>query len=118
MSVRILTAAAVSALAIGLGAGPAAAQAAKFEGTVVAKNKVAKTFKLRQDERGGTFRFKVNRATVYQRIAGFRALKVGAKNIGVVAHRNANGRWIATRVERSGKTGGGGGGADDGPNHT
>jgi hypothetical protein len=118
MSVRILTAAAVSALAIGLVAGPAAAQAAKFEGTVVAKNKQAKRFKLRQDEGGGTFRLKVNRATTYDRLAGFRALRVGMRNISVVAHRNAKGRWIATHVERSGKAGGGGGGADDGPNHT
>ena len=34
--------------------------------------------------------------------------------------KRSNGRWVATRVERSGGGGnhGGGGGADDGPNHT
>ena len=117
MSVRTFTAAAISAIAIGLVAGPAVAQAAKFEGTVVAKNKAAKTFKLKQRETGRIFRFKVTKATTYKRIAGFGALRVGAKRIGVIAHRNANGRWIATHVERSGKAAGGGGGADDGPNH-
>jgi hypothetical protein len=119
MFVRRIAVIAVSAIAIGLGAGAAAAQAAHFEGTVVAKNKSAKTFTLQHDEGGGTFKFKVNAATKYQRIAGFAAIKPGAKNIEVTARQKSNGRWIATQVERSGKSGGGGGGgADDGPNHT
>jgi hypothetical protein len=117
MSVRRITVIAVSAIAISLGAGAAAAQAAHFEGTVVAKNKTAKTFTLRQDEGGGTFKFKVNDATKFERIAGFGAIKPGAKDIEVTARRKSNGRWIAIQVERSGKSGGGGG-ADDGPNHT
>ncbi len=116
MRVRALTAVAVL-IAIGLGTANAQA-ASKFEGTVVAKNKSARTFKLRQDQGGGTFKFKVNRTTRYQRIAGFKAIKRGQKNIEVTA-RKRKGRWIATKVERSGKSGGGGrGGADDPPGHT
>ena len=113
MSARKIAAAAIAALALSLGAGAAVAQAAKFEGTVIAKNKNARTFTLKQDEGGGTFKIKVNRATRFERLSGFGAIKVGAKNIEATA-RKSNGRWIASEVERSGKFGGGG---DDGPNH-
>lgn len=120
MPARLFTALAATATVIALSAG--VAQAASFEGTVVAKNKDARTFAVTQDEGGGTFKFKVTDSTKYQRLAGFGAIKVGAKNIDVVAHKNAKGRWIATNVEVSGKSGGGGGGngggKDDGPNHT
>ena len=120
MSVRLLSAVAVTAIVIGLGAGAAAAQAAHFEGTVVAKDKSARTFSLKQDEAGGTVKLKVNDATKFQRIAGFGAIRLGAKNIEASARKNGNGRWIAIQVELSGKSGGGGGGGggDDGPNHT
>ncbi len=119
MSMRKIGALALSVLAIGVVAAPTAAQAAQFEGTVTAKNPQARTFTLMQDEGGGTFTIKVTKATKFERIAGFGAIKVGAQNIEAVAHKNANGRWIATKVERSGKSGGGGGGGnDDGPNHT
>ncbi len=117
MSVRKITALALSAVAIALIAGPATAQAAHFEGTVTAKNKTARTFTLTQHEGGGRFKFKVTKATKYERIAGFAAIKVGAVNIEVVARRGRNGRWIATKVEPSGKSGGSGG-KDDGPNHS
>jgi hypothetical protein len=109
---------AVAALALGVLAGSAAARS--FEGTVVAKNRDARTFKLRQDEGGGSFRFKVTRNTTFEDLSGFGAIQVGAKRIEVVAsHRN--GRWIASHVERSGGGGGNGGGHggdDDGPGHT
>ena len=111
MSVRMLTVVAVSAIAIGAGAGAGAAEAAMhFEGTVVSKDKNAQTFNLKQDQGGGTFKFQVNDATKYERIAGFAAIKRGAKNIQVTA-RKSNGRWIAKKVERLGKSGAGGGGA-------
>ncbi len=116
MSTRVHTAIAVS-IAVGLGTVVSSAQAAEFEGTVVAKDKGARTFTVKQDEGGGTFKFKVNDATRYERIAGFAAISVGAKNIDVTARKKANGRWIAVKVERSGKADGGGNG-DDGPNHT
>lgn len=129
MAVRklsLIAVAAVSALAVSLGAGATVAQAASFEGVVVAKNKDARTFSIKQDEGGGTVKLKVNAATKFQRIAGFGAIKVGARNIEATARKNANGRWIATTVETRGGGGGGaddgggggGGGNDDGPNHT
>jgi hypothetical protein len=104
------------AVTVALGAGAATAQARGFEGTVVAKDKTARTFTLKQDEGGGTFKIKVNGTTKFQRLPGFGAIKVGAKNIEATAHRNSGG-WLATQVERSGKSGGGGGGNDDGPSH-
>jgi hypothetical protein len=104
------------AVAVALGAGAATAQARHFEGTVTAKNGEKRTFTLKQDEGGGTFKIKVKRATRFERLSGFGAIKVGAKNIEATA-RKRNGRWIARVVERSGKSGGGGGGNDDGPNH-
>jgi hypothetical protein len=112
-------------------AAPAPAQAARFQGTVTAKNRDSRTFTLRQDEGGGTFKIKVTKTTKFERIAGFGAIKVGDRNIEAVAFKNANGRWIARKVERSGQSGGGRdasgggiddrphrGGNDDGPNHT
>src|SRR5882757_1662044 len=120
MSTRLKIAIAASAIAI-LSALPAVAQAARFEGTVVSKDKAAKTFRLKQDQGGGTFTIKVTANTKYQRIAGFGALKPGLKNVEAVAMQNAKGRWIASKVEISGNSGGGGnggGGADDPPNHT
>lgn len=109
MSKRLMTAIAISAVAM-LSVVPAVAQAAHFEGTVVSKNKSARTFTVKRDEGGGTFTIKVNKATKYQRIAGFGAIKPGLKNIDVVARKNRNRRWIATKVEVSGKSGGNGGG--------
>ena len=113
MRVRKSTAAAL-AVTVALGAGAASAQAREFEGTVIAKNKQARTFTLQQDEGGGTFKIKVNDSTRFERLAGFGAIKKGAKNIDVTARKGAGGGWIATEVERSGKLGGGGGGDDDG----
>ena len=76
--------AAVSALAA------SAAQAASFEGTIVAKDKRARTFSIKQDEGAGTVKIKVNKATRYERIAGFRALKSGMKNVEATSRRNPN----------------------------
>ena len=102
------------AVSVALGAGAATAQARGFEGTVVAKDKQARTFSIKQDERGGTFKVKVNRATRFEGLPGFGAIKVGAKDIEATARKNAKGRWVATEVERRG---GGGGADDDGPGH-
>jgi hypothetical protein len=86
------------------------AQARQFEGEIVARNAKAKTFKIREDEGGGTFKVKVNRQSVYQGISGFTAIRIGRTSLEVVAH-NPEGRWIATKVETRG--GSGGGGSDD-----
>ena len=118
---KLILAATVAALMLGLFA--ASASARSFEGKVVAKNGDARTFKLRQDEGGGTFKFKVTANTTFQDLTGFGALHVGQTGIEVVASRK-NGRWVASHVERAGGGGGNGGGAgghgggaDDPPGH-
>jgi uncharacterized membrane protein YgcG len=113
---KLILATTVAALMLALFA--ASALARSFEGKVVAKNSDARTFKLRQDEGGGTFKFKVTANTTFQDLAGFGAIKVGQKRIEVVASHK-NGRWIASHVERSGGGGGngGGGGGDNGGGH-
>ena len=80
MALRKLLAAVLAAAVIGAVAAPAA-HAAEFEGVVIAKSDKAKTFTLRQDEGGGTFKIKVNADTTYRRLSGFGAIKVGARNI-------------------------------------
>ncbi len=93
-------------------ASPAAAQAAalrEYEGTVVSVDRDARTFRLRDTERG-TVRIKVTRNTRFERIDGLSGLRAGMTNIESVVRRS-NGRWIALEVERSG--GGGEHGGDD-----
>jgi len=91
------------------GAVPASAAAREFEGKIVSVNRDNRTFRLHDSERG-TKRIKVNRNTRFERIAGFSALRKGMRNIEATVHR-ANGRWVASEVERSG--GGGDHGGDD-----
>jgi hypothetical protein len=102
---------AVAASSVPAGAAPTAGAAAlrQFEGTVVSKNSAARTFRLRDSERG-TVRIRVTRNTRFERIDGFAGLKVGATNIESTVRRS-DGRWIAVEVERSG--GGGEHGGDD-----
>jgi hypothetical protein len=88
----------------------------QFEGTVVSVNRDNRTFRLR-DQQAGTKRIKVTGSTRFQRIAGFSALKPGMKRVEASVKRS-NGRWVATKVERSGGGGHGGGGNDDGAGHT
>lgn len=58
----------------------------------------------------GVRRSRDHRQTVYQGISGFKAIRIGRTDLEVVAHK-ADGRWIATKVETRG--GSGGGGSDD-----
>ena len=106
MKKRTWIIAALAALAIAAIAAPVA-QARQFEGEIVAHNAKAKTFKIREDEGGGTFKVKVNKSTFYQGISGFKAIRVGRTDLEVVAHK-ADGIWIATKVETRGGSGGGG----------
>jgi hypothetical protein len=108
-----VTALALVASSASAGAAPTAGSAAlrQFEGTVVSKNNAARTFRLRDGERG-TVRIRVTSSTRFERIAGFAGLKVGATNIESTVRRR-DGRWIAVEVERSG--GGGEHGGDDSP---
>jgi hypothetical protein len=89
----------------------ASASAREYEGTVVSVNRDARTFRLRDVERG-TVRIKVTRNTRFERINGLAGLKKGAKNIEATVKRR-NGVWIALEVERSGGGGEHGGGDDD-----
>ena len=73
------TAVAGVAPAASSGAAPSANAALRqFEGTVVSKNGDARTFRLRDSERG-TVRIRVTRSTRFERIDGFAGLKVGAR---------------------------------------
>jgi Domain of unknown function (DUF5666) len=120
-SVAVVAVALTAFSATVAGAAPdrtATASARQFEGTVLSVNREARTFRLRDVERG-TVRIKVTRNTRFERIDGFAALKVGAKNVEATARRK-NGVWVALSVERSGGGGehGGGGhdrGGDDNP---
>jgi hypothetical protein len=99
--------AAVAALA--LLAPTASAATRQYEGTVTSVNRGARTFQLRDSERG-TVRVKVVSATRFERISSFSALRAGQRNIEVTVRRS-NGRWVAVSVQRSG--GGGHHGNDD-----
>ena len=87
----------------------ASAATTQYEGTVLSINKDKRTFRLNDAERG-TIRVKVTRNTVFQRINGFSSLRVGMNRVEATVKRS-DGRWVATRVERSG--GGGNHGGDD-----
>jgi hypothetical protein len=100
----------ITALAIALSVGVATASAAtEYEGRVVSVNRDNKTFRLNDSERG-TIRIKVTRNTSFERINGFRGLRVGMRNVEAVVRRS-NGRWVANHVAKSG--GGGEHGGDD-----
>jgi lipopolysaccharide export LptBFGC system permease protein LptF len=103
-------AAVVAATAATAGAATTAQTLREFEGTVVSKNREARSFRLRDE--GRTVRIFVTRNTRYERLSGFGAIKVGARNIESTVHRR-NGRWIAREVERSGRDDRRGGGRDD-----
>ena len=88
-----------------------AAPSRQFEGTVVSVNRDAKTFRLKDVERG-TVRIKVTRNTRFERVDGLSGLKAGAKNIEATVKRK-DGVWVALEVERSGGGGEHGGGRPD-----
>jgi hypothetical protein len=100
------------------------------EGRVTAIDRSARTFTVRDAERG-TLKVKVTSSTKFERVT-FSALRTGTR-VDVRAKRVA-GAWNATKVERGSAdatnhdagddhgdgSGGGrhGGGSDDGPNHS
>jgi hypothetical protein len=97
---------AVAALTAGVPAASAATR--QFEGTVVSVNRDNRTFRLRDSERG-TVTIKVTSRTRFERVT-FSSLRSGQSNIEATVRR-ADGRWVATEVERSG--GGGDHDSDD-----
>jgi hypothetical protein len=90
---------------------PATTQAAtrQFEGTIVSVNSSARSFRLRDSERG-TVTIKVTSRTRFERISGFSGLRAGMTRI-EASVRRSNGAWVANEVERSG--GGGQHGGDE-----
>ena len=101
----------LTALVLSLSVAVTSASAAtRYEGTVVSINKEGRTFRLHDAQRG-TIRIKVTRNTVFQRISGFAALRVGMNRVEATVKRS-DGRWVAVHVERSGGAGRHGG-ADD-----
>jgi hypothetical protein len=112
-SIAALGATSAAATAATPAAKPApATQAAtrQFEGTVLSVNRSARTFRLRDAQRG-TVTIKVTRNTRFQRVGGFAGLRAGLTRIEANVRRS-NGAWVATFVERSGG-GGRHGGSDD-----
>jgi hypothetical protein len=89
-----------------------AAPTREYEGTVVSVDRDARTFRLRDSERG-TIRVRVTSRTRFERISGFSALRAGLSNVETTVRRSG-GRWVAVQVERSG--GGGQHGGDDDDN--
>jgi Domain of unknown function (DUF5666) len=104
---RLLCATAIAVAA--LTAPAAAASAAEFEGTVVSVDRDNHSFRLRDSERG-TVTIRVTGRTRFERVS-FRSLRSGQRDIEATAHR-ANGRWVASEVERSGGRGHHGGDDD------
>jgi len=104
----------VATAATGATARPSApAQAAatrEFEGTVVSVDRGARTFRLRDVERG-TVTIRVTSRTRFERVNGLAGLRRGMTRIEALVVRS-NGRWVARVVERSGG-GGRHGGEDD-----
>jgi hypothetical protein len=95
----------------------AAAATRHVEGKVTAIDRSARTFTVRDAQRG-TLTVKVTGATVFERISGFAALRTG-QSVDVRAKRVA-GAWRATKVERprAGSGGNHSSGVDDTPGHT
>ena len=89
---------------------PTQAATRQFEGTIVSVNRSARSFRLRDSERG-TVTIKVTSSTRFQRVGGFAGLRAGMSRIEANVRRS-NGAWVATFVERSGG-GGSHGGSDD-----
>jgi hypothetical protein len=111
MSIRKIAVVAASVAAFGATPAPATQAATRqYEGTIVSVNRSARTFRLRDSERG-TVTIKVTRNTRFQRVGGFAGLRAGMTRIEANVRRS-NGAWVATFVERSGG-GGSHGGSDD-----
>jgi hypothetical protein len=121
MRIRLLAALAVLSLTASVvSVGSASAAAVRhFEGKVVSVNRTAKSFQLRDSQRGTATVFVVQ-STRFERTT-FAAVRTG-RTLEVTVTR-VNGRWQASKVQPSAghRAGGGGGngrgGADDGPNH-
>lgn len=117
--------AAIAALALLPGAGPATAKSSSagltnFHGTVASVSTANRTVRLRRSS--GTITFRVTASTEFERLSGLSALTRG-KSIEIKA-RKIDGRWTARQIEPGGASsdddsgddnGGGRNGSDDAP---
>ena len=108
---KLLRTALIAAAAFTIAAPAASAQTRQYEGTVVSVDRGARTFQIKDSERG-TNRVRVTSSTRFERLAGFSSLRAGLRNIETTVRRSG-GRWVATEVERSGGGGSHGNGSDD-----
>jgi hypothetical protein len=69
-----------------------------FEGRVLSVNSTARTFRLRDRERG-TVTIKVTRSTKFEGFSGFSTALHAGRNIDVKTRR-VNGKLVATKIER------------------
>ena len=123
-SLALLALAAIALTALVGGAATASAATVRhFEGRVLSVDRDAKTFRLRDSERG-TITVFVTRSTRFDRTS-FAGVKTG-RSVEVTVRR-VNSRWQASKVEPRSRAngsepgddnGGGRGGNDDGPNHS
>jgi hypothetical protein len=124
MRTRILPILAIAALALTAGAGAvssaSAATVRHFEGKVLSVDRAAKTFRLRDSERGTATVF-VTSSTRFSRTS-FAAIRTG-RSIEVTVRR-VDGHWQASKVQPRAGTGAGepgddrgGNGNDDGAGH-
>jgi hypothetical protein len=109
MKLKLLTGAVLAALAITAMAAVTASAATvrHIEGRVTAVDRDARTFTLRDSERG-TFRVSVSSSTRWERTS-FGRVRTGSRVEATI--RRSNGRWVASEVETSG--GGGSHGGDN-----
>jgi hypothetical protein len=104
---------ATSGAAASTSASTPAVNARHAEGRIIAVNRPAHTFTVRDAQRG-TLKVRVTSRTKFDRIAGFSALRT-SERVDVRATRS-NGSWNATKVEPAG-AGGQHNGADDPAGH-
>lgn len=108
---KLLRTALIAVAALTIAAPAASAQTREYEGTIVSVDRDARTFRIKDSERG-TITVRVTSRTRFERISGFSGLRAGQKNIETTVRRS-NGRWVATEVERSGGGGSHGNRSDD-----
>ncbi|RKQ93271.1 hypothetical protein C8N24_3132 [Solirubrobacter pauli] len=108
---KLLRTALIAVAALTIAAPAASAQTREYEGTIVSVDRDARTFRIKDSERG-TVTVRVTSRTRFERISGFSDLRAGQKHIETTVRRS-NGRWVATEVERSGGGGSHGNRSDD-----
>lgn len=105
ITAAVLAAAAVLLASFGLaataGAGVRDGALREFEGRVLSVDSAAKTFRLKDHERG-VKTIQVRNSTRFEDLAGFSALRPGLKRVEAKVKR-VDGAWVARKIELSGR---------------